>query len=81
MDDEVKRILRLRKKEISALTDDELNRVREIIRPISVSAAFSNDISNTAIHVIDMIDDELSKRDWGNQEIGFPKKREHGWYL
>ncbi len=66
---------------ITDMSDDQLNMFREKIRPISISSEVSTKEANEALHIRDMIDNELSKRAWGGQEIGYPVHSDGGWYL
>ncbi|SFP86783.1 hypothetical protein SAMN04487928_11035 [Butyrivibrio proteoclasticus] len=74
-------ILNFDKKKISSFSREELNEIREIISPISVRGDVDPAKGRAARRVVDMIDDEISKIDWKNKEIGYPKHSEGGWYL
>ena len=74
-------ILDFDKKKISSFSREELNKIREIIRPISIRGDVDPAKRRTARRVVDMIDAEISKIDWKNKEIGYPKHSEGGWYL
>ena len=63
-------------------SDDELEAEREKIRQEFCSSGGNISLASELQNLLRRFDAELSKRAWnGRTDYGYPKRREHGWYL
>jgi len=65
-----------------AASDDVLKREREMVRKQYCAAGDNYSLAVRLEKLLQRLDSELSNRAWnGRTDYGYPKHREHGWYL
>lgn len=65
-----------------SVSDDELEIEREKVRQEYSSSGDNYSLAVGLQKLLWRFDDVMSKRAWnGSNDYGYPKRREHGWYL
>ena len=71
----------MNKLNLKNLSYEELMELREKVRPLSISSKVSDSVRKENLHIRDIIDKELSKRNSNGETQGYPKHSSGCWYI